>query len=113
VGGILTILVVAALIFAAYKLMPPYVNNYQLQDTVETIAREATYTKMTEADIRQQVINKASDLGVELDPSQVYVERSGPSVNISTEYMITVDLLVRQVDLQFAPSAGNRNIVAK
>jgi hypothetical protein len=59
------------------------------------------------------VLVEAGDLGLELDESQVMVQRSGSSVNIAAQYYVTVDLLVRQLDLEFTPSAGNRNIMAK
>ena len=46
-------------------------------------------------------------------PVEIKIERTGNTVNISVRYTVTVDLLVRKLDLQFAPSAGNRNIMAK
>ena len=112
-SGLLLILVVAAILFTAFKLLPPYIDNYRLQDSLDTIARNATYAKMTEADIRREVMGEARQLGVPIDERDVQVSRNGPSVNISVQYLITVDLLVRQVDLEFAPSAGNRNIMSK
>ena len=107
-------LVVAAIIFAAYKLLPPYIDNYQLQDSMENVARTATYTsKMTEGEIRDQILGQAKQLGIPLRAEQVAVQRSGVTVSISAHYDVSVDLLVRQVDLQFAPAAGNRNIMAR
>ncbi|MBI3934418.1 MAG: DUF4845 domain-containing protein [Acidobacteria bacterium] len=112
-SGILLILVVAAIVFAAFKLLPPYIDNYQLQDSMESITRTATYNRMTEADIRKQILNEARVLGVPLQENQLVVQRAGASVNISARYVITVDLLVRQIDLNFEPAAGNRNITAR
>ena len=104
----------AAIIFAAYRLLPPYIDNYQLQDSMENIARTATYTqKMTEEEIRDQVLGQARQLGIPLRAEQVAVQRSGVTVNISARYDVPVDLLVRHVDLQFSPAAGNRNILAR
>ena len=113
VGGIVTVLFTFSVIFAAIKLLPPYIDNYQLQDSLNTIARNATYSKMSESDVRTVVLREAHDVGVELDPSQVVVQRTGPSINISVAYYVTVDLLVRQLDLEFTPSAGNRIITAR
>lgn len=113
VPGIFMLLVLGAIVFVAYKLVPPYVDNYQLQDEIETIARTATYNRMTEAEIRNQVLREAQDLGIPLEERQVAVQKAGNTVNIAAEYVVPVDLLVRQLDLQFAPYAGNRNIMAK
>ena len=112
-SGLLLLLVVAAILFASYKLLPPYIDNYQLQDSIENLARTATYNRMTEAEIRSQVLGTAQELGIPLVERQVVVQRSGNSVNIAVQYDVPVDLLVHQMDLQFAPSAGNRNIMAK
>jgi len=113
-SGIMLILVVAAILFAAFKLLPPYIDNYRLQDSLDSLARNATYTaSVTEANLHKQVMEEARLLGILLEPNQVVVRKSGPTVNISVRYMITVDLLVRQMDLNFEPSAGNRNIMAK
>lgn len=111
--GILFFLVVGAILFVAFKLVPPYVDNYQFQDSIESISRTATYNRMSEADIRGQVLDEAAELGIPLDANQVAVQKAGPNVNIAVEYAIPVDLLVYQTELQFAPHAGNRNIMAR
>ena len=113
-SGIMLILIVAAMLFSAFKLLPPYIDNYRLQDSLDSLARNATYNaNIREADLQKQVIEEARLLGILLEPNQVAVRKSGATVNIAARYTITVDLLVRQVDLNFKPSAGNRNIMAK
>ena len=113
VAGILTLLFVGAVIFAAFKLLPPYIANYQFQDSLNNIARTATYSRASETEIRDQILAEARNAGVALDASQVTVARSGANLNVGAEYVVTVDLLVRQVNLEFAPSAGNRIITAR
>ena len=113
-SGILLILVVAAILFAAFKLLPPYIDNYRLQDSLENISRAATYdARITPEDIRKQVMAEIRDIGIPVEENQVEVQRTGVSVNIAIRYSITVDLLVQQVVLNFAPAAGNRNIMSK
>jgi hypothetical protein len=112
VAGILLFLVVAAILFVTYKLFPPYIDNYRFQDSIETIARTSTYGSVTENDIRDEVLSEAADLGIPLDEARLAVQKRGGTVSISAPYSLTIDLLVRQVDLEFSPSAGNRNITA-
>lgn len=112
-SGVLLLLVVAAILFVAYKLLPPYISNYQLQDSIENIARTATYNRWSEADIRNEILSQAQDLGIFLEERQVAVQKSGNSVDIAVHYVIPVDLVVHQMELQFDPGAGNRNIVAR
>lgn len=114
VSGILLILVVAAILFAAFKLLPPYIDNYRLQDSIETIARNSTYNgAITASDIRKQVMAEIREIGIPVEENQVVVQRTGVTVNIAIRYSITVDLLVQQVVLNFEPAAGNRNILTK
>ena len=113
-SGIMLFLVIGAILFTAFKLLPLYIDNYRLQDSFDSLARNATYSSsIKEPDLLKQVLEEARLLGIPLEPNQVVVKKAGSNVNISAHYMITVDLLVRQVDLNFAPAAGNRNIMAK
>ncbi len=112
--AILWLLILAALIYLAAKLLPPYIDNYQLQDDLTTIARYSSYApNKTEDDIRNEVIGKGREHDVLLKPENVTVEKTGTTVNIDVHYMVHVDLPAHPVDLSFNPSAGNKIITAK
>lgn len=112
-SAILGLAIVAAIVFAAIRLLPPYIANYQFQDSIDNLARNATYSTITEADLRRDVMRQARDLGIQLQDKQVVVQKDRTTVNIAISYEVPVDLLARQVVLKFEPSAGNRNIVAR
>ena len=106
------LLFLAALIFLAVRLSPPYLSNYRLQDAVENIAGRATYSQqMSESDIHREVIARARAFGIQLENRQVAVRKTRASVDIVVQYEVQVDLGVRQVVLRFEPSAGNRNLM--
>ncbi len=107
------LLFLAALIFLAVRLSPPYLSNYRLQDAVENLAGRATYSQqMSESEIHREVIARARAFGIQLENRQVAVRKTRGSVDIAVQYEVQVDLGVRQVVLRFEPSAGNRNINA-
>ena len=110
---ILGLAILAATVFAAFRLLPPYIANYQFQDAIDNLARSATYSTITEADLRKDVLRQARDVGIQLQDKQVVVQKERSSVNIQISYEVPVDLLARQVVLKFAPAAGNRNITAR
>ena len=110
---ILGLALLAAIVFSAIRLLPPYISNYQFQDAIDNLARTATYSTITEADLRKDVMREARGVGIQLQDKQVVVQKERSSVNIRISYEVPVDLLARQVVLKFAPSAGNRNIVAR
>jgi hypothetical protein len=109
-SAILTILIFASLIFAALKLVPPYISNYELQDSIQNLALQASYSPMSEADILKAVVSKANGYGIDLPAQQIKVQKGEGTVAIAADYTVPVDLFVRQVQLHFEPSASNRQI---
>jgi hypothetical protein len=113
ISGIIALALVASLIFLGLRLLPPYISNYQLQDSIQNIALTASYTPMTEEDILKTVISRANNCGVDLGAKQVTVKKGNGTVIIVARYSVPIDLFVRHVDLQFEPSASNQNILTK
>lgn len=112
-SAILGLAVMGVAVFAAIRLLPPYITHYQLQDAVDNLARSATYSTITEPNLRRDVLKEARDLGLTLQDKQVVVQKDRSTVNIAIRYEVPVDLVARQVVLQFQASAGNRNIMAR
>ena len=114
ISAIFGLALVGAAIFLAIKLLPAYITNYQLQDAMDSLARNATYTPITEAELKKEVLKQARGLGILLEDRQVTVEKAtGSSVGIAIHYEVPVDLVARQVVLKFDTEAGNRNIVSR
>ena len=111
---ILGLAVIAVVIFAAIKLLPAYISNYQFQDFIDNTARTATYSPISEADLKKQIMTRGKELGIPLQDRQVAVKKvRGGAVSIAITYEVPVDLIARQVVLRFEPSAGNTNIVSR
>jgi hypothetical protein len=109
---LLTVVILGSLIFAAIKLIPPYFANYQLQDAIESESRFALtgYPKKTVDDIRDDIYNKAVDLGVPASKDNIEVDVQNGSVSIGMDYSVPIDLKVYQFTLQFHPHADNHSI---
>lgn len=108
----LTLLVLVAMAVAAFKIAPPYINNYQFQDALNTEAEFAltAYPRRTPDDIRKEIWKKAQDLDIPADPQDIRLDMSNTNVNISLDYSIPIDLYVYQFTLQFHPHADNHTI---
>lgn len=109
---LVTLIVVVAMGIAAVKIAPPYVNNYQFQDAINTEARfaESGYPKKTEDQIRQEISKEAEDLNIPADPQDIQLDMSNGNVSISLDYAVPIDLYVYQFTLQFHPHADNHTI---
>jgi hypothetical protein len=110
IKGLIGILIVVGGIYAAFNLLPPYFNNYQLQDGLDDIARKSSYNAATEEDIKKSVIAKAEAEGIKLKDDQIVVSRSGNLLGISVKYRIHVDMIVHPVDLDFTANSINKRI---
>ena len=108
--GLIGLLVIAAGFYLAWNLIPPYFNNYQLQDSLDDIARRATYQANTEDGVKQLVITKAKTMDIPLKEDQVTVSKAGDAVSISVKYRVHVDMMVRPVDLDFTANSFNKRI---
>jgi hypothetical protein len=112
--AIVAVLLFVALVFLAVKLVPPYINNYQFTEDIETIARLATYAQgRSEDDIRQDVLGKAKELDLPVRPEDVSVAKSTYGVNINVKYNVRVEVPGHVFNLNFNPVAGNKMLTAK
>jgi uncharacterized protein DUF4845 len=93
---------------AVWRLVPPYFNNYQLQDTITDEARMNTYTPKSAEAIRDTIWKKCKELDIPVKPEQINVQRDGQSVSIWLDYTVHVDLPLYPVDLAFHPSSKNK-----
>lgn len=109
---LITLIILASMAVAAVKVAPPYVDNYQLQDAINTEAQfaESGYPKKTPDQIQQDVAKKAEDLGIPADPQDIQLDLTNGNVSISLEYSVPIDLYVYQFTLQFHPHADNHTI---
>lgn len=98
--------------YLATRIVPVYVENYELQNYINQVAVQATahsQLKKPEA-IQNQILTKAESLGLPLERRDisVSVERT---VRIKIDYSVYVDLRFYMLTLHFAPSARNSDNV--
>jgi len=108
--AILGVVLVVLAFYCAWKLIPPYFANYQLEDAIAEEARINTYTPKSEQDMRHTIFKKAQDLEIPIQEEEVKVQRSGNSVAIWIDYSVHVDLPGYPMDLQFHPSSKNKGL---
>ncbi|HMK31312.1 MAG TPA: DUF4845 domain-containing protein [Terriglobales bacterium] len=111
IRALLAIFLLVAGIYAGYKIVPVYINNYQLQDALDEEVKLNTYTLKSENDMRQSIYKKAQSLDIPVTPEQIEVKRAGNTVSISTQYTMHVDLPLYPLDLTFAPSSKNKSVI--
>jgi hypothetical protein len=98
-------------IYAAVKLFPPYIAEYQLADKIQEEARFGVVNRFTEEQIRVAVFKEAEDLDIPITKEDIKVFVSPAVVRISVDYTIPVDLLVYKMELHFTPSSENKSLL--
>jgi type III secretion system FlhB-like substrate exporter len=97
--------------YAAYKLIPPYMAEYQLADKMQEEARFAVVNRHGEEQIREAILKEAQSLDIPLTKDDIKVLASASLVRISVDYRVPVDLMVYKMDLHFTPSSENKSIL--
>lgn len=114
-GGLKAILYTATLliaVFVCFKIVPPYANEYQLNDKMQEQARFAVVNRYTDEQIRDNVFKVVQDLdiaGVKKEDIKVVATQS--VVRISVDYTVPVDFMVYSTELHFTPSSENKSIM--
>jgi uncharacterized membrane protein len=108
--GLLWLAFLAAVIYCAFRIIPVYVDNYQLEDYIQTQTPFWLTQHATAEQVRDNILAKAQDLELPLFKEQVRVDASAARVGVKIDYVVPVDLKVYILQLHFTPSAENRSI---
>jgi hypothetical protein len=103
---ILALVLLAVFVYISAGLLPYFLNNLRLQRFVESLTQTAGAATRPAEELRSQVVERAQELGLPVQASDVQVEVAGGAVRIAVRYVVPVDLPGYGVKLHFAPSAG-------
>jgi hypothetical protein len=114
-GGRLKLIIYLAVlimgIIAAVRLVPPYVNNYQLKDKMTEQARFAVVNRYTPEQIKDNIYRTIQDLDIPAQRDDVKVMDTNHGILITVNYSVPVDLVVYKTDLNFSTSSEGRDIL--
>lgn len=111
VKTIIFLLVVVGIFYLAYKIIPVYVNNYELEDAMKTEARFASVNRKSPDEVRDNVYKKVRELQIPAERNDIRVELIGAGgVRITVTYTVIIDLPGYQLKLNFQPTADNMSV---
>jgi hypothetical protein len=113
IKALLALLGTGAVLIGLFEIVPPMATNYSFQDDLKTVAMmDGGNLQKTDDDIRLEVLNKAKDHQLPIEPRQITVQRIGtpgmPAVYVAADYTVTINLPGYSFDLHFSPSSGNK-----
>ena len=100
---LIVLVVLGAIGYTGFKIVPPYVNNYQLQDTCESESRLFAAHQKSDQKARDAVWAQVQSLGIPIQQDAIKVEIIGRTARVSVNYNIPVSLFGYDVNLDFHP----------
>lgn len=101
------VLVVVAVFYLLWKMMPPYMQAYQFQEELQSISRNNEYSPLDENAIRGEVKKQIAEIGVPVNPESVSIMKGGGDCIIGVNYTVHVDAMFRPFDMEFHAAAKN------
>jgi uncharacterized membrane protein len=106
--SIIIVVVIVLAIYSAWKIVPAYVNDYQLSDKMQEQARFALVNRFTEEQIRDNIFKIVQDLDIPAQRDDIKVVSNNSVVRISMQYTVPVDLMFFHMELHFSPNSENK-----
>ncbi len=103
--AIIWLLILGAGVYVGYKVIPIYLNNYQLEDRMLAEARFAAVNRKPEETVREVIYREIQDRDIPARREDIHVQSTQRGVHIGVDYTVTVDLRVYQLHLHFTPTA--------
>jgi hypothetical protein len=109
------LVLLAMLLTVGWKIAACELANIELQDDLRDLssqsgARIGFIVPRSDDDLRNAIVGKAKEHHIELDPSQVMVERSGSgdksTVQLAAKYDVILDFFGMSFRLSFSPSSS-------
>jgi len=98
---IFILLMLVVFLFAASKYVPPYFTAFQFNDFIRQEVKFAASSRKTTDRLRQDVLQKAKEMGVPIEARDIHITRKGPSFTFELEYRFPIDWRIYHHELVF------------
>lgn len=105
---IITLVIVGLLAYLGIKIVPHFVNYYELRDHMEQTATLAAVSNKSEMEIRESIWRKIQELEIPANREDLKVTRAGRDVHIRCHYTAEVPFLGYTIRLNFDPQSDKR-----
>ena len=103
---IFAIIILSLVGWTAFKVIPVYVANYELNNDIHDLAVQATVDHASMEQVQNKVLSYAKDLELPVEREDIKVE-VGTRVVIDIDYKVPIDLKFYTFNMHFTPSAAN------
>jgi hypothetical protein len=109
---ILFLLIAGSVAFVAWKTIPPYINNYQLEDWLRTQEPYWLANHVSDDVLVDNIMKEIDSHNIPATKDDIKIlANNSRSVKVSIDYKVHVDLSVYQFDLHFVTVMDNQSLV--
>ena len=109
---ILFLLIAGSVAFVGWKTIPPYINNYQLEDWLRTQEPYWLANHVSDDVLVDNIMKEIDSHNIPATKDDIKIlANNSRSVKVSIDYKAHVDLSVYQFDLHFVTVMDNQSLV--
>lgn len=98
--------------WVAYKVVPPYMANYQLEDWMRTQAPYWLVNHTTDEVLVDNIMKEIQSHDIPATKENVKIlANNSRDVKVSVDYIVHIDLSFYQFDLHFNPMMDNQSLI--
>jgi hypothetical protein len=105
---LITMVILCSIGFAMFKIAPPYMDKFQLQDELNSEVHHAMANRSSQADIQANIMKYVKEHDLPITPNDVQVIAAPNSTTINVHYIVPVDLKVLEHDFEFTLTANSQ-----
>ncbi|MGH9354399.1 MAG: hypothetical protein ACRD2G_19900, partial [Terriglobia bacterium] len=105
-GFIVTLVILAAIGYVAFLVVPIYVHNYELNDYVNEVALQVVSNRIKIDDVPAAVVERSEALNLPVELGDVKMDSGGNAIRIHVAYTVPVDLFSYTWSIHFSASAS-------
>lgn len=106
--AIIWLVIIGLLVYLAIKVVPPFVNYYELRDHMDQTATYAAVSNKTDLEIKDDIWRKMQELEIPASRDDLKVVKGHRRVQISCHYTVEVPFLGYTIKLNFDPETDKR-----
>jgi len=106
--AIISVALFAMFVYAMFKIVPHFMNNYELNDFMQTEARFYSYGQRSEMEVRGNIVHKASSLDIPTD--DLKITKDGRRVKMRLAYTISVEFPGYTFTKDFVITVDNQGV---
>ena len=101
---IFILLVLVAILFAGTQYAPAYFAAFEFNDYIRQEVKYAVTNRKTPEMLRNNIVQKAHELGIPVQPRDIRITRRGPAVTLELEYRWPINMRLYHHELIFHSS---------